>query len=57
MYGLPSSALVSRVNDLGEKILNDARDAKDYEGLKMDLLATMGIHFVSLKSRPANNRA
>ncbi|MBR4146862.1 MAG: preprotein translocase subunit SecA [Bacteroidales bacterium] len=29
--------------DLGEKILNDARDAKDYEGLKMDLLATMGI--------------
>ena len=29
--------------DLGEKILNDARDAKDYEGLKMDLLSTMGI--------------
>ena len=29
--------------DLGEKLLNDARDAKDYEGLKMDLLATMGI--------------
>ena len=29
--------------DLGEKLLNDARDAKDYEGLKMDLLSTMGI--------------
>ena len=29
--------------DLGEKILLDARDAKDYEGLKMDLLAKMGI--------------
>ena len=29
--------------DLGEKLLNDARDVKDYEGLKMNLLATMGI--------------
>ena len=29
--------------DLGEKLLNDAREAKDYEGLKMDLLSTMGI--------------
>jgi preprotein translocase subunit SecA len=29
--------------DLGEKLLLDARDAKDYEGLKMDLLSTMGI--------------
>ena len=29
--------------DLGEKILLDARDARDYEGLKMDLLAKMGI--------------
>ena len=29
--------------DLGEKLLNDARDTKDYEGLKMDLLSTMGI--------------
>ena len=29
--------------DLGEKLLNDARDVKDYEGLKMSLLSTMGI--------------
>ena len=29
--------------DLGEKLLLDARDAKDYEGLKMDLLSKMGI--------------
>ena len=29
--------------DLGEKLLLDARDAKDYEGLKMSLLSTMGI--------------
>ena len=29
--------------DLGEKILLDARDARDYEGLKMDLLSKMGI--------------
>ncbi len=29
--------------DLGEKLLNDAREAKDYEGLKMDLLSTMGV--------------
>jgi preprotein translocase subunit SecA len=29
--------------DLGEKLLLDAREAKDYEGLKMDLLSTMGI--------------
>ena len=29
--------------DLGEKLLLDAREAKDYDGLKMDLLSTMGI--------------
>ncbi|MBO7084185.1 MAG: preprotein translocase subunit SecA, partial [Bacteroidales bacterium] len=29
--------------DLGEKLLLDARDVKDYEGLKMNLLSTMGI--------------
>ena len=29
--------------DLGEKIVLDAREAKDYEGLKMDLLSKMGI--------------
>ena len=29
--------------DLGEKLLLDARDVKDYEGLKMSLLSTMGI--------------
>ena len=29
--------------DLGEKLLLDARDNKDYEGLQMNLLSTMGI--------------
>jgi preprotein translocase subunit SecA len=29
--------------DLGEKLLLDARDVKDFEGLKMSLLSTMGI--------------
>ena len=29
--------------DLGEKLLLDAREEKDYEGLTMNLLATMGI--------------